>query len=65
MSNPNPGLNDEIDNQDVESFYAGNAYITLSLSECIASYLLGDTGHFCTLTVECQKSCTAQPVNNG
>lgn len=61
MSNPNVGLLEEIDDQDLGDLNVGagvgiNATLW-SITECIVSLTIGDPGHACTLTVECQKTC--------
>ncbi|WP_432932549.1 plantaricin C family lantibiotic [Microbispora sp. CA-135349] len=55
-TSPNAGILQEIENQDIETARSAGS---LTLIECytVASWVLGNPGAICTLSVECQKSC--------
>lgn len=60
MANPNVGILEEIDDQNLDTVSAaGQGWgTTLSSLTCFgASYVLGNNGNFCTATAECQNNC--------
>ncbi|GHB75161.1 hypothetical protein GCM10010347_51900 [Streptomyces cirratus] len=60
MTNPNVGILEEIDDQNLGSVSAAGSKwgTTLTSLACLgASYVLGNNGNFCTATAECQSNC--------
>lgn len=63
MTNPNVGILEEIEDQNVESLRAGDAAAnavtgsTWCNTSNTLSLAVGNNGWLCTATVECQGSC--------
>ncbi|NYJ35614.1 plantaricin C family lantibiotic [Nocardiopsis aegyptia] len=63
MPNMNASIFEEIQDQKLDSVFAGEAanpdslWTTQSIAWCIVSPLAGNPGQVCTVTVECQDVC--------
>ncbi|MUL42624.1 plantaricin C family lantibiotic [Streptomonospora sp. PA3] len=61
MPNPNVGILDEIDEQNIADTTVGADANSISIAtacvSCLASWAVGNEGWACTVTVECQDGC--------
>ncbi|MFD0775900.1 plantaricin C family lantibiotic [Streptomonospora algeriensis] len=61
MPNPNVGILDEIDEQNLSETAVGAEAASISIASactsCLVSWAIGNDGWACTVTVECQDGC--------
>jgi hypothetical protein len=56
MSDPNAGILEEISDQQLDEFSAGDPILITGIAAA-ASWVIGNQGWLCTTTLECQRNC--------